>query len=236
MCLFPYAVFAALLLAAAAASASAKLASFLTAAAHECAIGREPSGRLLRVRQTRHPLQATSHDESAVAPFTPPFTHLEAATERLAGEVGPPPTDEELLQWVADGEAALAEFMEGRPPGAPPDENLKSALTRLYVLMLSMCRQKDLDVSYRPKVYDYALADLADSGELSQLLADVGQLDHKAKWRVHDDEQLRKRLDKAEAELASFRCEVNELKKRLQASEPPSTAASSPRDDQINGG
>ncbi|CEM26507.1 unnamed protein product [Vitrella brassicaformis CCMP3155] len=225
------AVFAAVLLAAAAASASAKRALFLPApAAHERATARQPNGRLLR---TPHHLQATTHDENVVDPVT----HLEAVTDRMAGRVGPAPTDEELMQWFADGEAALADFMEGRTSKwkyRPPisDEDLKAALSEFYVLMLLKAR-----------VYNYALKDLADSGTLSQWMAEIGQLCntcapslHPCAQRVHDDDQqqeihlLRKRLDKAEAELASFRCEVNELKKRLQtstsagASEPPPTS------------
>jgi len=169
------AVFAAVLLAAAAASASAKRASFLPApAAHERAIARQPNGRLLR---TPHHLQATTHDENVVDPVT----HLEAVADRMAGRVGPAPTDEELMQWFADGEAALADFMEGRTSKwkyRPPisDEDLKAALSEFYVLMLLKCRQKDLDVSYRARVYNYALKDLADSGTLSQWLAEIQAL------------------------------------------------------------
>mmetsp|Transcript_15568 Transcript_15568/g.37107 ORF Transcript_15568/g.37107 Transcript_15568/m.37107 type:complete len:178 (-) Transcript_15568:342-875(-) len=157
MRLMTFAVVAALSLVAAATAAvssSASPSAFLTPLAQRGGITAKPNGRL-RMRQ--HPLHAVTQrftlERGAEA-----FDDISAIAKRIKGKVGPPPTDEELLQWLADTEAILIQIMQGkRPPGSDRDaETFVVGVSAFYMNCLIKCGKRELDYSFRPKVAAFA--------------------------------------------------------------------------------
>mmetsp|Transcript_15567 Transcript_15567/g.37101 ORF Transcript_15567/g.37101 Transcript_15567/m.37101 type:complete len:124 (-) Transcript_15567:330-701(-) len=87
-------------------------------------------------------------------------SRLNAISKRMQGKVGPPPTDEELLQWLADTEAILVQILQGkRPPGSDKvAEDFALRVSTLYMSCAVKCDDRGLDYSIRPKVAEYASA------------------------------------------------------------------------------
>ncbi|CEM30331.1 unnamed protein product [Vitrella brassicaformis CCMP3155] len=107
----------------------------------------------------QHPLQAVTQrftlERGAEA-----FDDMSAVSERMQGKVGPSPTDEELLQWLADTEAILFQILQGkRPPGSDKvAEDFALRVSTLYMSCAVKCDDRGLDYSIRPKVAEYASA------------------------------------------------------------------------------